>query len=361
MNHTTNFTLLTFYKFVDISDPNAEVTQHKQFCEDIGMKWRVYIGEEWISSTVSWNIGQIQAYKMYLAWNQYFCDIKDIDIKATDVDWHQFEKMIVRYREEIVALWKTVSEAQVHDADKQITIDELKRIIDEDDEEWAILDMRNDYEWELGHFKNAIPAGTINFREVQDLVKKYKEKLAWKKVVMYCTGWIRCEKLSVLLKDEWVDNFYGLDGWVVKYTNTFNDWNWLGNLYTFDGRVSCPIWDEETHTPIAECIYTGEKTNYCENCRHSPCNARIICTQKAYRKHFGFCSESCAENAKKDLLIKNADWDSVDYKSLRGIIKQDPTQKQAITTQIVNYVNKKLLHTEFEHKQPQKEKVLYEW
>jgi len=361
MNHSTTYSLLTFYKFVDITDPNKEVAEHKQFCEDIGMKGRVYIGEEGISSTVTGNIGQLQAYKLYLSQNKYFNDVKDIDLKATDVDGHQFEKMIVRYREEIVALGKTVSEAQVQEADKQITVEELKRIIDEDDQEWAILDMRNDYEWELGHFKNAIPAGTVNFREVQDLVKKYKEKLKGKKVLMYCTGGIRCEKLSVLLKDEWVDNFYGLDWGVVKYTNEFNDGNWLGNLYTFDGRVSCPIGDAETQTAIADCIYTGEKTNHCENCRHSPCNARIICTQKAYRKHFGFCSEQCVENAKNDLLIKNADWDSIDYKSLRGIIKQDPTQKQAITTQIVNYVTKKLLHTEFNHKEPQKEKVLYEW
>lgn len=95
--------------------------------------------------------------------------------------------MIVRYREEIVALGKKVSSDQIQQADKQISIKELKRIIEEEDNERAILDMRNDYEWELGHFKGALPAGTINFREVQDLIKKYKEKLKDKKVVMYCT------------------------------------------------------------------------------------------------------------------------------------------------------------------------------
>ena len=78
--------------------------------------------------------------------------------------------------------------AQVQLADKQITIDEMKRIIDEQDEERAILDMRNDYERQLGHFKGAIPAGTLNFREVQDLIKKYKTSFQDKKVVMYCTG-----------------------------------------------------------------------------------------------------------------------------------------------------------------------------
>lgn len=361
MQHSTSYSLLTFYQFVDIVDPQAEVAEHKQFCTDIGMKWRVYIGEEGISSTVTGNIGQIQAYKMFLSWNQYFHDIPDIDLKATQVDTHQFDKMIVRYREEIVAMGKTVAAAQVAAADKQITIEEMKRIIDEGDDTWAILDMRNDYERELGHFKGAIPAWTVNFREVENLVDKYKEKLQDKKVVMYCTWGIRCEKLSVLLKDKWVDNFYALDGGVVKYTNSFNDGNWLGNLYTFDGRVSCPIGDAQTHTPIATCIYTGEKTNGCENCRYSPCNARIICQEKAYRKHFWFCSQMCAEQAKKDILIKNADRDSIDYKSLRGIIKQDPTQKEAIIQKIAAYITKKLLHTTFVHQEPQKERVLHKW
>lgn len=102
---------------------------------------------------------------------------------------------------------------------------------------------------------------------------------------MYCTGGIRCEKLSALLHEEGIDNFYGLEGGVVEYTNTYNDGNRLGNLYTFDGRVSCQIGDEQTHTTIATCIYTDEKTDNCENCRYSPCNARIIATPQAYRKH----------------------------------------------------------------------------
>ena len=362
MQHTPSFQLLTFYKFIDISHPLEEVKKHKIFCEDIWMKGRVYIGEEGISATMTCNEGQLDAYMLFLEKNPYFNDLEEeIRIKATTVDAHQFEKMIVRYREEIVALWKTVTSEQIKEADKQISVQELKRIIEEEDNERAILDMRNDYERQLWHFKWALPAGTVNFREVQDLIKKYKEKLKDKKVVMYCTWWIRCEKLSTLLHEEWVDNFYGLEWWVVQYTNQFNDGNWLGNLYTFDGRVSCPIGDTNTHTAIAECIYTGEKTSHCENCRYSPCNARIICDQKAYKKHFWFCSESCATNAQKDLLLKNTDRDPIDYKSLRGIIKQDPTQKEAITNQITNRIKKHLLHTQFNHKEPQKEKVLHAW
>ena len=361
MQHSTSYKLLTFYKFVDISTPMEQVAIHKIFCEDIGIKGRIYIGEEGISATMTCNEGQLAAYKFFIAQNEYFNDLLDeIDAKITQVDRHQFDKMIVKYRAEIVALGKKVSATQIQQADKQISIEELKRIIEEDDKERAILDMRNDYERELGHFKGALPAGTVNFREVQDLIKKYKEKLKDKKVVMYCTWGIRCEKLSTLLHEEGVDNFYGLEGGVVNYTNTFNDGNWLGNLYTFDGRVSCPIGDDKTHQAIADCIYTWEKTDHCENCRYSPCNARIICNPKVYRKHFWFCSQDCVSKAQQDLLIKNADRDPIDYKSLRGIIKQDPTQKEAIKNQMKNWVKKHLLHTKFRHQESQKERVLYE-
>lgn len=285
MKTSPHYILLTFYKFIDIPDPQEEVARHKQFLTDIWMKGRVYIGEEGISSTVTGTAGQVQAYKRYLAHSPYFQDIPDIDIKASNVGTHQFDKMIVRYRREIVTLGKTVNETQVRMADRQLDIEEFKRIIEQQDEDRAILDMRNDYERQLGHFKGALPAGTINFREVPGLLERYKEKLTGKKVVMYCTGGIRCEKLSVLLKASGLENVYGLNGGVVKYVNTYNDGNRLGNLYTFDGRVSCEVGDATTHTPIARCIYTDEPTDTCENCRYSPCNARIVADHRQYRKH----------------------------------------------------------------------------
>ena len=124
-----------------------------------------------------------------------------------------------------------------------------------------------------------------------------------------------------------------IDGGVVKYTNKHNDGNWLGNLYTFDGRVSTQIGDENTHTTIGTCIYSGKKTDDCNNCRYTGCNARIIADNKQYRNHQGFCSEECVQNACNTLLIKDVDWDSFvcpdnhtgnnkHYKILRSKVKQ---------------------------------------
>jgi len=82
---------------------------------------------------------------------------------------------------------------------------------------------------------------------------------------------------------------------VVKYTNKHNDGNWLGNLYTFDGRISADIGDDATHTTIGICIHTGKKSNHCENCRYTDCNARIIADELAHEQHASFCSRECVQ------------------------------------------------------------------
>src|SRR5690606_26741682 len=98
------YTLLTFYKFVDIKEPHRLVTEHKEFCEDIGIRGRIFIGEEGINATLTGNRGQIRAYRLFLDSIPEFRNIPDIEDKANIVDEHQFPKMIVRYRKEIVAL-----------------------------------------------------------------------------------------------------------------------------------------------------------------------------------------------------------------------------------------------------------------
>lgn len=144
------YTLLTFYKFVDIQDPEKEVKDHLAFCKDIGLKGRIYIGEEGISATLTGNDGQIKAYRMYLNNNPYFKDIPDIDIKATRVDEYYFDRMIVKYRKEIVALGTTVTQAEIEQYRKEMSAEDFKKLIDSGDlEDWVIIDMRNDYEYKL--------------------------------------------------------------------------------------------------------------------------------------------------------------------------------------------------------------------
>ncbi|MFN3196347.1 MAG: rhodanese-related sulfurtransferase [Chlorobiota bacterium] len=358
MKKETRYSLLTFYKFVDIENPKAEVKKLYRFTRDIGLRGRIFIGEEGINATVTGNIGQVHALMLYLENNQYFKDIPDIEAKATEVDEHKFPKMIVRYRKEIVALGEVYSAAEIEKVKSKMSVEEFKKVMDEENDDYLILDMRNNYEYKLGHFKNAIPAGTVNFRDLQSIIDHYKEQFDNKKIVMYCTGGIRCEKVAVYLDQQGFEDVKQLDGGVMKYVNKYKDGNWLGNLYTFDDRVSTDVGDENTTTIISECHYTGEKAKNYYNCRYGPCNAQIIAKPKQYRKHMGFCSEQCANRAKEDILIRDVKFDPLEYKQLRGKIKQDNSKREEVVAGIAKHIEEWLRGAEFNHKTPVEEEIV---
>ena len=176
MKYKEQFTLLTFYKFVDVENPEFHCREHLEFTKDIGMKGRIYIGTEGISSTVTGNEGQIMAYRLYLQNHPLWKDIPDIDIKSSPTDGHKFPRMQVKVRKEIVVLGKKYSREEIQEAGNRMSIEEFKKLLDtgkEDD--YIVLDMRNNHEYRLGHFKNAIPANTLTFRELEEKIEDYKK------------------------------------------------------------------------------------------------------------------------------------------------------------------------------------------
>ncbi len=357
MKYQQEYRLLTFYHFVDIPDPEATCLEHLKFTSDIGMKWRIYIGSEGISSTVTGNKGQIQAYKLYLRSHPLWKDIQDIDEKSSIVDGHQFPRMQVKVRDEIVVLGKKYWSKEIQEAGNRMGIEEFKDLLDNGNpDDYIILDMRNNHEYKLGHFKNAVRANTLSFRDLEKEIENYKKQFGDKKVISYCTGGIRCEKSTVMMQKAGLKNTYQLDGGVVKYINTYNDGNWEGNLYVFDDRVSQTVGDENTHITIGECIYSAKRTDNCENCRYSPCNARIIADPDQYKKHFGFCSQECASNAFSDTLLRtDTRIDKINYKQKRGIVKAHPELETEITMELQKHIKKNLEGVEFNHTVSQKE------
>lgn len=353
MKDNSVYKLLSFYKFVDVKDPRKEVKDLKQYAQGIGIKGRIYIGEEGINATCTVNQGQFKALLFYLDSHPLFNNIPDIEIKAQEVDGHQFNKMIVRYRKEIVALGAIYRANDIEQAKYKVSVDQFKELIDEaDPNSYLILDMRNDYEYKLGHFKNARPAGTMTFKETEQLIKDYRERAGNKDVYMYCTGGIRCEKLAVMLEQSGMENVKQLDGGVVKYVNLHNDGNWLGNLYTFDGRVSTPVGDHDTHKIIAKCHYSDEATEHMYNCRNGICNAQIIAKPKYYKKHMGFCSEKCWKDAIDHLNIRDVNFDDLEYKEMRIKIRTGELTKEEVQKTVADHLTRHLHHIDFKHKEP---------
>ncbi len=351
-----DYSLLTFYKFIDISEPKHQVIIQKKFLNEIWIKGRIYIGTEWISATISGNNSQLWAYRQFLNQSEYFANIYDIDTKAShNLTSHAFDDMKVKYREEIVVLGHKFTADQIHKNEKILDIQKFKQMIDTEDPNWLIRDMRNDYEWRLWHFKNAIASGTINFKSVKNFINKYKKIFAGKNVVMYCTGGIRCTKLSALLAKEGMQNIYALDGWVVKYINFYDDGNWLGNLYVFDNRVSQYIGSKLTHTTIGICNYSQELTDHCENCRYSLCNARLICKTKRFHKYMWFCSYECYQKSKSNFRIKNTNWDKYNYQQIRDNISIDSNLIHKYQIMVSNYLDSRLADLTRKHRTSQKE------
>lgn len=361
--HKPKYKLITIYKFVDIpkSELKEVAQEHLDFVRDLDIKCRIYIGTEWISSTLTGNIWQVEAYRWYLERSKYFKNIEGFYEKSSDVDGHKFPRTQVKIRDEIVKLWEVVTSEEIEKYKKKISPDEVKRIIDEQDPNYVILDMRNDYEYELWHLKWAMPAGTVNFREVPDLLERYEQKIKGKKVIWYCTWGIRCEKARALANRDLDTEFYAIDGWVMWYVNTHNDGNWLWNLYTFDDRVSMQVWDDEIHTTIGKCIYSWKLTNNATNCRYSECNARIIASEEEFRVHGGFCSSECLEWAKNTWLVKNASWDKLDYKALKNDTRQHPSHKDDNIDKVGKHLEEITKKVEYNHKTSQKEWVLVEY
>ena len=335
--------LYTFYKFVDIENPVEEVQKQKSLLMDIGVKGRIYISEEGINAQFTANTGQIMAYRLYLDSSVYFKDIPDIDVKSTHVKEHQFAKMTVRYRQEIVAMGRQVKSKDIEKHKKKVSIDEFKSILQKNPNDYVFLDMRNEYEYKLGHFKNAVPAGTFTFKEINETVEKYKQEFQNKEIIMYCTGGIRCEKAAVLLADSGMNDVKQLDGGIIKYLNNYNDENWLGNLYTFDNRVSVGVGS----SIVGVCHYTNKPANKVFNCRYNNCEKQIIALPDEYKHHFGFCSESCYQHAIKDLLIRNIEWDELDYKLMRREIKRNPEKKETYSNLIREHLFKKMERVSF--------------
>jgi len=357
MKYEEKFTLLTFYKFVDVENPEDECLDHLKYTKDIWMKGRIYIWSEGISSTVTWNEGQIQAYKLYLENHPLWKDIEDIDAKSSPVNGHQFPRMQVKVRDEIVSLGAKYTAEEIESAGNRMQIEEFKDLLDNGNiDDYIVLDMRNNHEYQLGHFKNAIPADTLTFKELDKKIEEYKKEFWEKKIISYCTGGIRCEKSTVMMQRAWLKNTYQLDGGVVKYINTYNDGNWEGNLYVFDERVSQRVGDENTHTTIWECLYTWKKTDNCENCRLSSCNARIIADRQEYLNHAGFCSSECAKNALETLIVRtDLAMDPMKYKEKRWVIKRYPELKEKIETELRSHLEKQLKWVSFNHETSQKE------
>ena len=307
---SNDYRVLLYYKYEPIEDPETFTKEHLEFTKSIGLKGRVLVGSEGINGTVSGTVEQTEKYKEYV---HSLPGFEDLWFKEDIADDYAHKKMHVRHREEIVSL-----NLEDDFNPEELTGDFLEPKEFRDaikDEETIVLDARNDYEYDLGHFKDAVRPNIRNFRELPDWIMENKEKFMDKKVVMYCTGGIRYEKFSGWMIREGITDKVGqLEGGIDTYgkdPETQGDL-WDGKMYVFDERISVPV-NQVNPTVIAKDHYDGTPCERYVNCAKPECNEQVIMSEENEHKYLRGCTAECRKDSRnryvKEHDLSEAEWE----------------------------------------------------
>lgn len=296
------FRVLLYYKYQNIEDPEKFRDEHLAFCNEVGLKGRIIVGYEGINGTVSGTVEQTEKYKDFLHSLEGF---EDVWFKEDEADGFTHPRMSVKFRKEIVSLNLEDDFSPNETTGKYLNPKEFKEAIL--DENTVILDTRNDYEYDLGHFKGAVRPDIKNFRDLPEWIKENEEMFKDKNVAMYCTGGVRCEKFSGwMLREGISDNVAQLHGGIDTYGKDpeVKGELWEGSMYVFDERISVPI-NHVDPTIIGRDYYDGEPCERYRNCANPECNRQIFMSEENEHKYLRSCSEHCRKHPKNRYAIEH--------------------------------------------------------
>lgn len=289
--------ILLYYKFAPIADPEVVKLWQKSLCEKLSLKGRILISEHGINGTVGGDIDDLKAYVKEM---KSYAPMKGIVFKWSDGGRDDFPRLSVRVRPEIVTFGVPeevkVDEHGIVGGGKHLSPEAVHKLVEERGEDVIFFDGRNAYEAKVGKFKNAVVPDTRTTRDfIKDLEGDKYADIKDKPVVTYCTGGVRCEILSVLMKNRGFKEVYQIDGGIVKYGEKFGDDGlWEGKLYVFDRRLVVPF--TEKAKDIGHCIHCDAKTSNFVNCANKACNNLVLICENCASKTTT-CSAACEEIA----------------------------------------------------------------
>lgn len=220
---------LSFYKFVKISDIEILRDDLLEFCKENSIKGTILLANEGINGMLAAEQNKIENFKSYMRKKEEF---KDIFFKEQESSNHGYKKILVKIKPEIITFKQSIDMENTGDYLKP---DELKSMY-ENNEDFAIIDMRNDFEYDIGHFHGAIKINSKKFSELPEEIELIKDRIKDKKIVTYCTGGVRCEKGTAYLKQLGYKDIYQLDGGIINYGKEIGGSFWNGKCFVFDDR-----------------------------------------------------------------------------------------------------------------------------
>lgn len=289
MSLPPSYFVLAYYHFNPISDPGKEIAAHKAFLKKRNMTCRIYISEQGINGQTS---GIQEDAEAYMKWMHTHPSFEGMPFKIHTHHENVFPRQTIKYRKQLVALDEEVDLAN---KGKLLPPKDWKKML-ESDEHKILLDVRNEYEWEVGRFEGAECPPCETFREFKEYAHLLKKKVDPEKtpVMMYCTGGIRCELYSSLLRKEGFKTVYQLDGGIINYGLKQGSQHWLGKLFVFDDRLTVPISQEET-TVIGKCYHCSTQIENYYNCANMDCNRLFLCCPDCLKKFSGCCESKCKD------------------------------------------------------------------
>ncbi len=284
--------ILLYYKFTPVSEPELLRLWQKTLCDGLNLRGRILVSKQGINGTVG---GELEDLKKYVKATKEYPGFKDILWKWSDGGRENFPRMSVKVKNELVAFESydevAVDENGVVGTGPHLKPHEVNELVEKYGDDVVFFDGRNQYEAKVGRFKNAVVPDTRTSRDFKRELDSGKyDDLKSKKVISYCTGGVRCELLSAMMKNRGFNEVYQIDGGIVKYGETYGDDGlWEGQLYVFDSRMGMDFSD---HTKvIGECVHCKGKTSNYENCAEPSCNDLVlICENCKKNPRLLFCN-----------------------------------------------------------------------
>ncbi|MAU71063.1 MAG: hypothetical protein CML04_03120 [Pseudozobellia sp.] len=281
---------ISFYQYAHIGNPKILRNHLFLAWNELDVLGRIYVAYEGINAQLSVPAENFVAFKEHLDSISFLENVR-LNI-AIEQDNLSFLKLKVKVRNKIVADGLNDRTFDVTNKGVHVSAEEFNALIEDPDT--VLVDMRNHYESEIGHFKNAITPDVDTFRDSLDIIENdLKEHKEDKKLVMYCTGGIRCEKASAYYKHKGFKNVYQLEGGIIDYTRQVQNKNlenkFIGKNFVFDHRRSERISDDV----IAQCHQCGQPCDTHVNCANEACHLLFIQCDECAAKMENCCSDHC--------------------------------------------------------------------
>src|SRR6478672_4859105 len=284
-------TTISFYHYFPIEDPRVFRDELYKNLDTIKVFGRIYVAHEGINAQLSVPDSHFDALKSYL---YSIKPLEGIRLNvAVDDDGKSFWVLKIKVRDKIVADGITDPSFDMRNRGKYVNAEEFNRLTSDPDT--IVVDMRNHYEYEVGHFENAIEVPSDTFREQLPMAADMLKEARDKNIIMYCTGGIRCEKASAYMLHQGFKNVFHLEGGIINYANQIKERElpskFHGKNFVFDNRLGERITEEI----IAHCHQCGKPADTHVNCANEACHLLFIQCDTCKEKYDGCCSTECQD------------------------------------------------------------------